>query len=814
MCDFRMIHSVSASDTSYSLKDFLDKFTLPQLVKVQDGYYDDFQRTTIGADTVYKLLTIESVETLLFEDAEGEESRIPLGYPCAVERVAEERFQQKLRLRDLAHDSSAIKFVRVIETDPNFETVIKNGDKLKIEKKKSRENFVAFKKVSDKAKPLLKVPASCQAKFQALWDGEELPLAKFVKKNKLPVYVSFIDTITNEHTAEKEEIRGPSKRDSYPVLPEGVVKLKGILADSFVTATTEVQGVTSKFSFPKTLPISVVPLTMKATPKSPDVALQFISSQNNEAGNDIKEFFDDENQYEDMSGFKPLPSSPQPKRGVTFKGDSEISGKYMTIAQLGQDGLGARHNTYSPVPPVKKVLRSKSVTLPGKGTVLLQRTVSELQLQTNFMDSKEHVYDDLNFSAPPEVKHSPLLMKRRKSDSSTHQVSKQNLKQLSHVMDQTSKDSESCQHKVEMVSLQISKMSPTLMPCTKMKTFGRKEKVAETESAPGGADNFIVQSCGSQSLNSNPLPQMTTLSAKKHLFYGSEETKSETTVASNQNILLVPKVTLSSGDALPQLPSKQGSCPGGSQLSSGDRPVGIKPESKGRRGVTGIRVLPTSTNKKESLPEPPQRSEKDANAKTKQQGTVEAETPTSKTVKKDPPPRPSRIIKHTGEVLRPEIPHKVTNLLGDKVASFKGRQPVPSPRVKPRSFSKTSQDESHLSSTNEQNFQVAPGNGHGTTSRPQSGQEPTTSEEFQSTVKDVSKTSFIIPQDLTTLRVPEVLECLKSLNMQQFEKIFNERQVDGSMLVCLDEEALESFGMDRFHRLKLLKVIAGWRPQL
>ena len=29
------------------------------------------------------------------------------------------------------------------------------------------------------------------------------------------------------------------------------------------------------------------------------------------------------------------------------------------------------------------------------------------------------------------------------------------------------------------------------------------------------------------------------------------------------------------------------------------------------------------------------------------------------------------------------------------------------------------------------------------------------------------------------------------------------------MLVCSDEEAPESFGMDRFHRIKLLNVIAG-----
>lgn len=812
-----MIHSVSASDTSYSLRDFLEKFSLPQLVKVHEGYYDEFQSTTVGADTVYNLLTIESVETVLFENAEGEESRIPLGYPCTVERVAEERFQQKIKLQDLVQDSSTAKFVRVVETDPNFETVIKIGDKLKIARKKSRENFVAFRKLSNKGKPLLKVPASCQATFQALWDDEELPLAKFVRKNKLPVYVRFIDTNTDGNTADDGEMRGPSTKDSKPVLSEGVVKLKGILVDSFVTATTEVQGVTSKFSFPKTLPISVFPVTMKATSKSSHVSSQFKSSQNHDVGNenDTKEFQEDENQYEDMTGFTQL------KTGGTIKGKSEISDEYMTIAQLGKGWLGVRRNTYVPAPS-KKVLRSKSVTLPCKGNVLFQRTVSDLQRKTNDQDTKEQIYDDLNFSGavPKEVKQNPSLMQRRKSDSSTHQVSKQNIGKLLLVEDQTTEDPESCQHKVEVVSLKISKTSPTLMPYTKMKTFGRKEKMAETESASDDAQNFIVQSCATQSLNANLLPQTTASPAKRNPFYGceDEEEKSETVVALSQTVLLAPKVTRSTGDALPPLPSIQGSCSGGSKSSSGDRPMGAKVESNHERSSIKVLPMPTSTTKEEILPEPPHRNDKDLNFKTQQQsllnsaGTIERDASTNKT-EKDAPPLPSR-IKQTVEVLRPEIPQKATNVSVDKVATSKGRQPVPSPRVKPRSSSKTSQDKSSLPQTNDQKPQVASGIALHTASGPGTGQEPTVSEEFQPTMKEFSKTKFVIPQDLTTLRVPEVLECLKSLNMQQFEGIFSERQVDGSMLVCLDEEALESLGMDRFYRLKLLKVIAGWRPQL
>lgn len=809
MSDVQLFHSVSESDTAYSLRDFLDKFTLPQHVKIHEGYYDENQLTTVGAEGVWNLLKVESVETVLYENAQGEETRIPLDYPCTVERVAEERFQQKVRLHeDLVHDSSAVKIVRVIETDPDYEAVIKKGDKLKIAKKKCRENFVAFKNFNDKGKTLLKLPASCQAKFIALWDGEEMPLAKFIKKTKLPVHVRFTDKSTNDDKTEQGELPGPSRLDSITVLPEGVVKLKGILVDTFVTATTEVQGVTSKFSFPNTLPISVVPMTMKATS----------SKLNHEAHNYDKEFLDDENQYEDMSGIRSVPGSPQQTRGETSgetkgetgKRNSASSNKRMTIARLG--GLGARQNTYSPAPS-KKVLRSQSVTVPGKGAVLLQRTTSALQLNTMLSESKENFYDELNFSAKPEeVKFNPPLMeRRRRSDPNTHQVSKQNLHNLVHVQDQTSSDPENCQFTAETVSLQIVKTSPHLMPRVKMKTFGRKGKVVENESGSSDVYSVVFKDCASQQLNL--LPPLSSSLTRSSLFYGSEETET-----SNQNLLLAPKVTRSTADALPPLPSTQEGCSGESHLSDGDFPVGAEAESNGSGDVIGNKVLSTGTVKKKAIPEPSQRSEKDANIKPQQQpllnltATVEPDVSTNTT--DDPPPLPSR-IKQTGNVLCPENPKKVTDLPGDNIPSFKGRQPIPSPRAKHHPFSKTSQEENNLPPPNKKELQPASGTKTLPTAwRPGTEQVHKTPEEFQVTVKETSQSSFMIPQDLSTLRVPEVLECLKGLNMQQFDKIFSEHQVDGSMLVCLDEEALESFGMDRFHRLKLLKVIAGWRPQL
>ena len=91
---------------------------------------------------------------------------------------------------------------------------------------------------------------------------------------------------------------------------------------------------------------------------------------------------------------------------------------------------------------------------------------------------------------------------------------------------------------------------------------------------------------------------------------------------------------------------------------------------------------------------------------------------------------------------------------------------------------------------------------------------PSLEKKPKTAVNDDRNSDFVIPQDLSALSVTDVLKCLNALNMKKFEDIFSERQVDGNMLVCLDEEAMESIGIDRFHRLKLLKFVAGWRPQL
>ena len=880
-----MTDTVSQSGTSYLLKEFLERFTLPQLVKVQEGYYDECQSATIGADAVYNLLSLGSVETALFEDADGNDTRFPLDDQFNVERVAEARYQQLLTLKELFHEGSTVTFVRVVETDPNFETIIKKGEKLKIKRKKSRETFMTFKKVNDKGKPLLKVPASCQAKFLPLWDGQELPLDKFVKTYKLPVYVmmNFIDNSTDKGTTEEVEIsreKVTTKKVSNRLFPDGVLKLKGILADTFVVASTEVEGVPSKFSFPKTLPISVVPLIREATTETPHSALKFISSQTNETGNDINEFLEgEENLYEDMSGIRTLQGSSQSTMVGKKEGKSKRGDKTMSITRLG--GLaGARHNTYSPAPSTKqtKVVRSQSVTLPGKVTYTPRRRGSDFQLQTSVREGQDNLYDELQFNALPQgVERNPSFMARRaSSDRSIDQVSKQNLNNLLHVQAQNSKD-QSFQSQVDVVSLQIPNISPAYKTCIRMKTFGRKGKVDETENSPSDTQSLIFNSCACQSFNTNCFPEKSTSLATKAPFYGSVEMECD--FPSNQNISISPQLKRSRGDALPSLPSTKESYEEELHFSNRDLPVKENGDRKGRSNVVGVKVLSVGTCKKEYISESPERSDHYENVKPQQKSSINPtgikesvtnkkeedppaiplrKKPTEEVLysevskkptnpsqdkiardgianvkpqqkssisptglregetnkKEDAPPLIPLRKKQTEEVLYSEVSKKVTNPSLNKSATCKVREPVPLPRTgKPHSSPKATRDESSLSLTDQHKSTINSSVKYNSTASSLE-QEPKTAEKLQSAVEEFPKSYFTIPQDLSTLSVPEVLKCLNALNMQKFEKIFSEHQVDGSMLVCLDEEALQSFGMDRFHRLKLLKVITGWRPQL
>lgn len=86
-----------------------------------------------------------------------------------------------------------------------------------------------------------------------------------------------------------------------------VFKLKGILVDFIVLVLMEVDGIFLKFLFFKILLINVVFLRMEFKIGVLGNKLDFILSERNESGNyDSELIVVEENEYEDMFGFRDL----------------------------------------------------------------------------------------------------------------------------------------------------------------------------------------------------------------------------------------------------------------------------------------------------------------------------------------------------------------------------------------------------------------------------------------------------------------------------------------------------------------------------
>jgi hypothetical protein len=72
-----------------------------------------------------------------------------------------------------------------------------------------------------------------------------------------------------------------------------------------------------------------------------------------------------------------------------------------------------------------------------------------------------------------------------------------------------------------------------------------------------------------------------------------------------------------------------------------------------------------------------------------------------------------------------------------------------------------------------------------------------------------------VPDDVTSLTVEDVVDCLRLLNLHKYVNVFREQQIDGALLTSLDQQLLvNEFQFKRFDALKLEKFACHrWRPK-
>ncbi|KAJ7360454.1 hypothetical protein OS493_015555 [Desmophyllum pertusum] len=90
-----MFQDIVWSAKSCTLKTFVDNFTLPQLVKVEDGFYSEDDAKTLSAEQILTLHVTKRTDKVLVKAAEGTQYFIPLACPSKVEilpRICDDRY--------------------------------------------------------------------------------------------------------------------------------------------------------------------------------------------------------------------------------------------------------------------------------------------------------------------------------------------------------------------------------------------------------------------------------------------------------------------------------------------------------------------------------------------------------------------------------------------------------------------------------------------------------------------------------------------------------------------------------------------------
>lgn len=237
------------SDVEYRLFEFVDRFPLPQIVKVQEGYYGPTEDSCIGAEQILTLHCVKTTEKVLARDRKKRELNIPLNCSQKVElRPADFR-----GIYETVEEISRIptKFVRVTQGYYlEEESVSLNpGDKLEVIRAEhglgGKEDCMLFR--TEERHPI-RLPFSVSAGFQSLLDGREYYLKELMTSSlKLPVYFQFTDppSITRRSS---ENVFNTSL---------GVLSLEKVYQDSTVICTTKVGNVRTVVSCPKHLPITI-----------------------------------------------------------------------------------------------------------------------------------------------------------------------------------------------------------------------------------------------------------------------------------------------------------------------------------------------------------------------------------------------------------------------------------------------------------------------------------------------------------------------------------------------------------------------------
>ena len=185
----KFIKSLTWSDASYALNEFLDKFGVPNLVccSQDGGHYGMNDACTFDNNQVLMLHALRTKHNLMAEDSDGRPISIPLKCEnnlllCPLSTYCK---YDLIYVSQMSHVYPDIKYFRVLENHWNERMkYLKPESILEIEHIDSRNYTVKFRDIDQ---PL---PLNCRVVFEPLLDYCEYTLKSAVSFSGLPAKVN------------------------------------------------------------------------------------------------------------------------------------------------------------------------------------------------------------------------------------------------------------------------------------------------------------------------------------------------------------------------------------------------------------------------------------------------------------------------------------------------------------------------------------------------------------------------------------------------------------------------------------------------
>lgn len=200
----KLIASLKWSNTVYSLARFVETFDLPQIVRIEEGYYGE--RISLERDQILMLHVLRTKQKFVSKDPTGRPMSISLDCPLKVQvyPLPMDCRYEKVLTEQLTFVYPKIKYLRVSEEEymdkrECQEGPVHVGTVLEIKNISSKKRLVKCKDVATKKE--VSFPFGCTTLFEPLLDCKEYTLKEAKRKFGLPIQFRFLGKVSKAREA-------------------------------------------------------------------------------------------------------------------------------------------------------------------------------------------------------------------------------------------------------------------------------------------------------------------------------------------------------------------------------------------------------------------------------------------------------------------------------------------------------------------------------------------------------------------------------------------------------------------------------------